>query len=316
MKVAVTGARGRVGAYVVYDLLAHGYEVKAVSRTPWDKAPEGVEQVTGIDLTDFEAVKREFAGCDAVIHVANVPAAWYSDTPYTFTNNMNANYNVMLACGLLGINRLVITSSVCAMGHVYGREKFPGFDAFPITEEDNIYPCDPYGISKKFTEELGECMCRRFPGMHIALLRISATYFPEWYREIVTDPQLKSVNTYMREDYPFRHNLGTYTDARDSARAHVLAMENTPLGSNVYYICAPDTFSCRPTADCLAMYPKVPLRRPIGKYEALESSRKAMEVLGWKPRYFFWPELALCAKEAGVTLDIPQERLTAHEDYL
>jgi len=200
---------------------------------------------------------------------------------------------------------------VCAMGHVYGREKFPGFDAFPITEEDNIYPCDPYGISKKFTEELGECMCRRFPGMHIAFLRITRTMLPEEYDSIAASENWLASYTDNEKNkaWHWRHNMATYVDARDSARAHVLAMEKTPEGSNVYYICAPDSVSLIPTEAYLAeAFPHVPLKRPLPGWAAVKCSRKANDILGWQNEYWFWDELAKAAERAGKPLDIPEGR--------
>lgn len=39
MKIGVTGAEGRVGQYVVRELIQHQYEVRAISMEPWSESP-------------------------------------------------------------------------------------------------------------------------------------------------------------------------------------------------------------------------------------------------------------------------------------
>ena len=47
MRVAVTGARGGVGKFVVQNLLDHGYQVRALTRGPWPACPGEAERIEG-----------------------------------------------------------------------------------------------------------------------------------------------------------------------------------------------------------------------------------------------------------------------------
>lgn len=67
--IGVTGARGLVGQYVVRELLQHGYDVLAITRTPWEDCP--CQQRSGVQLTDFPAFARALDGCEGLIHLAN-----------------------------------------------------------------------------------------------------------------------------------------------------------------------------------------------------------------------------------------------------
>lgn len=78
MKLLITGASGFVGAHLTAAAVAAGHDVRALVRSP-DKltaalAPLGAPEVdvrTG-DVTDRAAVEQAVAGCDAVVHAANV----------------------------------------------------------------------------------------------------------------------------------------------------------------------------------------------------------------------------------------------------
>jgi len=72
MKVFVTGATGVVGRPTVRDLLAAGYEVRAVARRPESVdalRAAGAEPVS-VDLFDRDAVVDAVAGSEAVLHLA------------------------------------------------------------------------------------------------------------------------------------------------------------------------------------------------------------------------------------------------------
>ena len=78
MRVLVTGASGFVGAHAVAAMQAEGHQVRAFVRSP-DKLrhalePVGVEvdDVVAGDVTDRSAVEGAVAGCDAVVHAANI----------------------------------------------------------------------------------------------------------------------------------------------------------------------------------------------------------------------------------------------------
>ena len=71
MKVAVTGASGFVGRYLVQQLLQDGHQCRCWRRVTSDvqSLPDDIEWVTG-QLNSPEATRDLLEGCDAVIHAA------------------------------------------------------------------------------------------------------------------------------------------------------------------------------------------------------------------------------------------------------
>src|SRR6478735_2751771 len=81
MRVALTGATGLIGSYVLTDLHEHGHEVVALIR---DDAQSDVVAGRGatptrIDLTDRPAVVSLLSGADAAIHTASPGDATSAD---------------------------------------------------------------------------------------------------------------------------------------------------------------------------------------------------------------------------------------------
>lgn len=69
-RVLVTGGRGLLGNAVIDDVLARGWHVSSLQRTPSGKADgERVREVLGT-VTDRGAVDSAIAGCDTVVHLA------------------------------------------------------------------------------------------------------------------------------------------------------------------------------------------------------------------------------------------------------
>ena len=285
MRVAVTGARGGVGKFVVQNLLDHGYQVRALTRGPWPACPGEAERIEGVDITDFDRLMEVFAGCDAIIHLANVPGDSGPDRPETFVNNMTGNYNVLLAAGLLGIEKLIIASSVCAMGKTYGH-RFPAPDYFPLDEEHPPRPDDGYGISKYLSELMAERMFQRFPFMAIVSLRITWVIDPAHMRSVMEDSGCKTVE---RID----GNFGSYLDSRDCAEAFRLALEGATPGAEFYYVLNDEVFVTSSVHDYLKQYyPDVPLKQPIPEGQALESAQRFKKRFGWRAQHNWHEEYA------------------------
>ena len=72
MLIAVTGAAGRVGEYVVADLIAHGHQVIAVDI----KEPVPSEATyRRADVESTGSLVEAFTGCEAIVHLAAIPEA-------------------------------------------------------------------------------------------------------------------------------------------------------------------------------------------------------------------------------------------------
>ena len=74
MRVAVTGATGFLGRYIVGHLIQAGHTCRCWHRPTSDRTGPGledggVEWIPG-ELTDAESMTSLLAGCDAVVHAA------------------------------------------------------------------------------------------------------------------------------------------------------------------------------------------------------------------------------------------------------
>ena len=106
----VTGGGGFLGAAIIDRLLARGWRVRSFSRGDYPALRElGVKAIQG-DIADADAVARACADCDIVFHVAAKAGIWGPRSEFERANVFGTQ-NVVLACRLHRIPRLVHTSS-------------------------------------------------------------------------------------------------------------------------------------------------------------------------------------------------------------
>lgn len=110
MRALVTGGGGFLGSAIVRQLRARGDEVVSFSRGDYPELSRlGVEQRRG-DLSDLNALVEAASGCDIVFHVAAKAGIWGDFQEYHLANVVGTE-NVIAACRINGIKRLVYTSS-------------------------------------------------------------------------------------------------------------------------------------------------------------------------------------------------------------
>ncbi|MBU0596488.1 NAD-dependent epimerase/dehydratase family protein, partial [Candidatus Bipolaricaulota bacterium] len=118
MKAFVTGGTGFIGANVVRDLLKRNVGVRALCRSG---SPRGnlegldIEIVEG-DLRDVQSLRRGMAGCQLVFHVGALYSFWVRPAGLIYEVNVDGTRNVFDAALEEGIERVVYTSSVAALG--------------------------------------------------------------------------------------------------------------------------------------------------------------------------------------------------------
>jgi len=152
--VAVTGATGFIGRYLVRELLARGAQVIGVVRNP-DKVPQlrrhdGIE-LRQADLGDQASLTRAFVGCDAVISNAAVVSIGRKSFAELIRSNVEGTQNVLRAMQHADVNRVVMTSSASS----YRRKAHgtPYVESDPLwTEADRNLPFFFYAISKAVAE--------------------------------------------------------------------------------------------------------------------------------------------------------------------
>src|SRR5277367_777415 len=112
----VTGATGFVGWHVARKLLDRGDRVRALARDP-SRVRElgGIEVVKG-DLRDPASLGQAVEGCGAVFHIAADYRLWARDPEEMFRSNVEGTRNVLAAARRTGVERVVYTSTVGAIG--------------------------------------------------------------------------------------------------------------------------------------------------------------------------------------------------------
>ena len=108
--VLVTGGGGFLGSALVKALLNRGVTVRSLNRGDYAELEAlGVTQYRG-DIADPDLVKLAAEGCDAVFHVAAKAGIWGDYQTY-FQANVVGTSNVIEACRVHGIDKLIYTSS-------------------------------------------------------------------------------------------------------------------------------------------------------------------------------------------------------------
>src|SRR3989454_6238208 len=118
MKALVTGSTGFVGAAVTRCLLERGVDVRVLVRRDSDlRNLEGlkVEQTFG-DLRDAASLRQALSGCHQLYHVAAHYALWAPDPQIFYDINVTGTRNLMEAARDSGVERIVYTSTIGAIG--------------------------------------------------------------------------------------------------------------------------------------------------------------------------------------------------------
>jgi dihydroflavonol-4-reductase len=123
VRIVVTGAAGFIGRAVVRLLVARGDDVVAIVRDPLRvRDLPGVELVAG-DLASIAQLRDQFAGADAVVHLAGIyrvgiPA---DERPAMLDANLGTAKRVLDAALAAGVPRIIYASTVLAFGNTRAR---------------------------------------------------------------------------------------------------------------------------------------------------------------------------------------------------
>ncbi len=169
--VALTGATGFVGRYLLDHLTKTGRPVRPISRSGGGAIVAcGDLAYSTPDWGDL------FAGADTVIHCAAIAHQPLDDSRVgkelkrkLYRVNRDAVAEVAEGCMAAGVRRLIFLSTV----KVYGESTRPG-EAFK--ETDALNPQDDYGESKKQAEEVLRAFRQR--GLEVCCLRLPLIYGP------------------------------------------------------------------------------------------------------------------------------------------
>jgi len=143
--VLVTGGTGFIGSNLSAALIERGYSVRAFHRASSDLtaiADLDVEHFHG-DLRDPEALRKAVKGCDTVFHVGALVSYWRRQREEMYDINIGGTRNVVESCLEAGVERLVHTSSIAAIG-------YPGDGS--LADETNLFNWDSLDIGYRVSK--------------------------------------------------------------------------------------------------------------------------------------------------------------------
>jgi dihydroflavonol-4-reductase len=214
----VTGASGFIGSHVVRLLVDEGVKVRALVQ---QGAPLGnldglpIERVAG-DLLDGHSLERAVEGCDTVFHLAAIFAYWLPDPSLMYRVNVEGTVRLLRAALRKGVQRVVHTSSIAAVGIVGGPESEGADEETPFNSWDTA---DDYVLSKYVSELEALAMVRR--GLDVVVVNPA---FPFGGNDIAPTPTGVLIQRYISGENPFVFRGGlNIVPVEDVARGHLLA---------------------------------------------------------------------------------------------
>ena len=305
MAILVTGGAGYIGSHCVAALLDRGADVVMVDDLSKGhrQAVKGGRLYIG-DVADQHFLDGVFSreNVEAVIHFAaySLVGESMSIPDEYFRNNVTAGLTLIRTMVAHKVPYLVFSSTAATFGEPVRT---------PIEEDDPQVPTNPYGESKLIVEKMLK-WCDRAYGLKYCALRyfnvagaradgsIGEDHRPETH----LIPLILSVAQGRRDslklfgtDYPTPDGtcVRDYIHVEDLIDAHMLALEylkreNT---SNAFNLGNGTGFSNRQIIDAARRVTGHPIpvveegRRPGDPAVLIASSKKAMDMLGWQPKY-------------------------------
>ncbi len=148
-RVLVTGGTGFIGSNLAIALRSEGHDVRILRRPDSDLRAIGdadVEHCIG-DVRDPDSIARAMKGCDTVFHTAAIVSYWRKDRARMYDVNIGGTRNVVQACLEAGVEKLVHTSSVAAIG-------FPEHGS--SADENNVFNWGPYNVGYRISKHEAE----------------------------------------------------------------------------------------------------------------------------------------------------------------
>ncbi|WWC71181.1 uncharacterized protein I206_105134 [Kwoniella pini CBS 10737] len=308
--VGITGSAGLVGRDLVRLALKEGHTVLAMDII----SPDHRDTVLAEDISfagdryeykqvsalDYEGYKNalKVSKCNAIVHLATLANGPDLDSRLGLESQGKAqhevhNSNVAMSCntlsiaGELGINRVVLASSVNSIGLLFSKQ--PILDYLPLDEKHPCRPEDAYSMSKYFCELQSDSYVRRFPSLRVASLR---------FHGVVKDSHVNRES--LNEQGGEWKDLWGWVSSNAVSRACLLGLTSSTMyfgeGTHeTFFIAAPTICQQTNTVKLLdEYYPEIlregRLRRPIRGNEGLFDCSKARKLLGWQEEGFCYQD--------------------------
>jgi len=283
-RIAVTGGNGKIGEAILEDLDTHGYHTVNVARG--SQREEVSDEYRRTDLLDAGQVYGSLAAseADAVVHMGTVNRPTRSSGHVCYESNVMSSWNVLEAATELGLEAVVLPSSINVMGAAY--QEAPTYvESLPVDEDHPLTPRDPYAISKEAIERAGAGVGRMPEAPQVAALRYPWVATREDQREefVEQDRSLDGLDDAWH--HTTRDVVFSYLDIDDGAAIARRAVEADFDGFEAFWAVAGDTTASAPSADIAEKYfPEAEIRGSLTGRESLISTDKAAELLDWTPQ--------------------------------
>lgn len=304
MAILITGGAGYIGSVVAEDLRSKGGEVIVLdnlSRGHQAAISPGIKFYDG-DIGDQHLVGRICAEnrIEAAMHFSAFAFVGESvEQPNIYYQN-NAFQTMRFLDELLknGVNKFVF-SSTCA---TYGEPQY-----VPIDEQHPQHPANPYGWSKLFCEQIMKDYDAAYGLKFVALRYFNASGATETHGEH-HEPENHLIPLILEaaagrrphisvfgDDYdtPDGTAIRDYIHVLDLSQAHLLAVKHLQAGGESEFINLGNGtgFSVLEVIEASRKVTGKPIeavtapRRAGDPSRLIADSRKARELLGWKPQF-------------------------------
>ena len=244
----VTGGTGFVGTHVVRALLARGRSVRCLARRGGRRdnlAGLDVEVVEG-DLTDSASLSRAAKGASTLYHVAADYRLWTRHRGDLHRSNVEGTENVLRAAADAGVEKVVYTSSVAALGLVDGGS---ADETTPVVRDRII---GEYKKSKYDAERVADAWAGK--GLAVVIVNPST---PIGERDIKPTPTGQMIVDFLNRKMPAYVDTGlNLVDVRDVAEGHLLAAEKGKVGER--YILGNRNMTLKEILDALSALTGIP----------------------------------------------------------
>ncbi len=297
--ILITGITGSGGSYLAEYIVNNHPEVNVYGVCRWHSTGTMINMrsikdkitIRESDLLDLSSIIRVLQDIKPtrIFHLAafaNVQKCF--DTPLSVVNN-----NIMGTANLLESIRLVSPESIlqiCSTSEVYGNPK-----TFPMTEEHQTKPVNPYAVSKLTQEALGYAYNKSWD-LKVIITRMFAYINPRRTSLFATDFARQIVEIEKGKRDILKHgnldSIRTLIDVRDAMRSYWIACDHCEFGEP-YNIGGSNIVSVGEFLDILKSHAKVEIKcvqdpdlmRPVDVTKQIPDTTKFDTLTGWKPQY-------------------------------